>query len=148
MPVKKTKCKRSREFVPDIEVFKNLLLLFMIMKNAILKEYTGYNIFWKGDYDEVFKWSEETCKKVLKNLYPDLDQTCCPWCILHDFCIGCGYGKRHGFCTCCGSKDTYGLILKSLKNRNLDGIWDLVEVKELTDDFRKLVTTLENERGA
>ena len=83
---------------------------YMIKKKNLLKEADPkvYNIYTKGDAEEIASWPEETRREVEEEIKRNLtdealdldDDYLCPWCILYlkRGCRGCGHASRHGNC--------------------------------------------------
>ncbi len=106
--------------------YKKKLIEFITIKNSIIYTISNINYTNKKDIKDIQSWSEYTCCKIYKYIINSvntfspfifLPSDTCPWCIFNILnndlynCLGCGYGKRHGFCN--KSNSTYKKLLNS-----------------------------------
>ncbi len=92
--------------------YKQKIIEFVKLKNAIIEDLTGVNYITLQDITDIQKWLEDSCERIYKRLeyvifkesihgvYTDA----CPWCIKYGVhCYSCEYKTNHGRC---GEKDS------------------------------------------
>ena len=90
---------------------------YMKEKNQILKNKTGLNLYYKGDYQDINKLTSEQAKNIIKELKKIKhvnDTAICPQCItFFDFyrCTDCTYRKRHEKCSSDNNRNQYNKII-------------------------------------
>lgn len=119
------------------------------LKQNMIKEYSGIDIYNENDYNEIKSWSEFKCNYILNNMKEYLeekticsDRDICPWCILYlDDCVKedekdlkCKYGKRHGQCKS-RSSDYYKIHLGLSKNHNINVFNDISNLRNKIHDI-------------
>jgi hypothetical protein len=83
--------------------YKEIIINFMLKKDAIIKKHTGRNLVDQEDLDELTSWTENTYTTIALK-FGWIPSGMCPWCIVNKYvdsvpdCKECGYGKRHGIC--------------------------------------------------
>jgi len=100
----------------------------IIADTLVLKNLNPIPYMTTEDYDDLANWDREDYIKYLENILYAIrdssnqnDSKYCPWCskyldMITDDCMGCTYGKRHGFCLEDDNCDsTYVLIRKAIK---------------------------------
>ena len=95
-----------------MNIYKELLLDFLIKKNDISRAHTGLELFSIHDLSEPMTWSTLDCVTILSKLSDMGDKASCPWCIKYKSnCRLCGYADRHGVC------DNFGSWYRKLRHK-------------------------------
>jgi len=153
------------ETVQNIDnIWKTLLIYYLIEKNKIIYKYLEMEIFNYEDLKEITGWSDKDIRRSLRLIgtcYNDYYN--CPWCSKHNnkndlynfenrdrLCEDCGYGRRHGKCI---SKNLnkkyngyYGELLLKMKSigriSEYTNLSEIYEMKELICNIRSTFQTL------
>ena len=113
--------------------YKTMLIKFMKEKNTIVRKHAGIAIITKADIIELQSWSEDICKRAMKQIKPIRDSCMCPWCQVR-ICNVCGYSARHGKCS-----DSFSRYLRIIDRSGLCAILDIPGIVELGVKYMKIV---------
>jgi hypothetical protein len=130
--------------------YKEIIINFMLKKDAIIKKHTGIDLVDQNDLDELTSWTETTHTTIALN-FSWIPSGMCPWCIINKYvasvsdCEECGYGKRHGICGSRYSRfdriiDSIALSHGSLYD--LPGMTNLIlnTIQEIIDKYKEVTT--------
>jgi len=137
--------EKEKRFRRKENLYNQLLLLFMELKNDVLKDLTNREVFNDLDFQEASKWDEQTCRHILAKIDKDCtDASLCPWCRkFKNDCSACTYGDRHGKCNTSGIS-TYKKIIKSLYAKYGEyRICYMAEIQIMAGKFAKIYKALE-----
>jgi hypothetical protein len=130
--------------------YKEIIINFMLKKDAIIKEHTGMDLIDQDDIDELTSWAEYTHTTIALKL-SWTPSGMCPWCIVNKYadsvpdCKECGYGKRNGICDNADSR--FDRIIDSISLRygslyDLPGMTNLIlkTIQEIIDKYKEVTT--------